>query len=60
MYPENQSDMIEKLGGKSPVIIAPCANLKVMARRFLSMKVKGGGQACGESTSMVIDITSDA
>lgn len=33
-----------ELGGKSPVIIAPDADLKITARRMLSMKQLGVGQ----------------
>lgn len=35
-----------ELGGKSPVIICPSADLKISARRILSIKAMGCGQMC--------------
>ncbi|WVO13587.1 hypothetical protein L204_101208 [Cryptococcus depauperatus] len=35
-----------ELGGKSPVIVSSCANLKMVARRMLSIKQMNGGQMC--------------
>lgn len=35
-----------ELGGKSPVIICPSADLKITARRILSIKAMGSGQMC--------------
>jgi acyl-CoA reductase-like NAD-dependent aldehyde dehydrogenase len=42
------SDGLEQLGGKSPVIITRSANLKVSARRILSIKALGTGQMCSK------------
>lgn len=39
---------LEQLGGKSPVIITRSANLKVSARRILSIKALGTGQMCSK------------
>lgn len=36
-----------QLGGKSPVIVSSCANVKIAAIRMLSMKSPCSGQTCG-------------
>ncbi|TYJ57279.1 hypothetical protein B9479_002012 [Cryptococcus floricola] len=43
---ETLSPSTLELGGKSPVIISPCANLKIAARRMFSIKVMTAGQMC--------------
>lgn len=41
---------MSQLGGKSPVIVTECANLKIIARRMFSIKQLVNGQMCGRST----------
>lgn len=36
-----------ELGGKSPTIVAPDADLKITARRMLSIKQMNVGKMCG-------------
>lgn len=42
---------LTQLGGKSPVIIAPDANVKIAAKRMMSVKQMGIGQVCLPSCS---------
>jgi hypothetical protein len=43
----------EQLGGKSPVIVSSCANVKIAAIRMLSMKSPCSGQTCGGSLVLI-------
>jgi acyl-CoA reductase-like NAD-dependent aldehyde dehydrogenase len=47
---------VDQLGGKSPVIVASCADVNKVVKRMLSVKQMGIGQMCGESDSQRVAV----
>jgi aldehyde dehydrogenase (NAD+) len=46
--PSTDSQAYWQLGGKSPTIVAADANMRLTARRMMSIKPMSGSQICGE------------